>query len=173
MSASAQADSPTCRSPYAVVVQGALPSVKAARNGFENTIDELMKDFRDRGYTVLFFQEPTFDTLAEQLQDPCVKVFGFVGEGIEEDSKTYNLNDANGADLIFLSESEVIDAAMMKAVLKGRPPLELVIMHACYQGAKYNRVRWRQAFRILDEKFLSWHGLARFNTTYWWQFFWK
>ncbi len=165
------APSATCTgSKRALVVQGLLP--KRFRGGFENTTLELMKDLTARGYSVEFLREPSWSDVRERMIDnPCLAAFGFVGEGVEDDSATSNVNDRE-YDLMYLRENEGIFANDVRGWLNGKS-LEVVVIHACQQGAQNNRMKWLNAFGFPTKTFKAWAYNVRSYDTYWWQYFWN
>lgn len=150
----------------AVLVLGYIPS-----DVYQNTADQLYSDFEKLGYKTHYLKQPTLKALKVFLENPAVVAFGFVGEGSDRDSLSTDENDPETFDRIFINKNTIVTSSEMKLILKDRK-MEKVLLHACYQGAKNNAVRWIKAFNVAKDQFLGWPRPAHYVEAFWWQLFW-
>lgn len=121
------------------------------------TWEEMQADFRNRGYEVHAYDFSTDQGLRagrtaflSDLQDPRMKAFGFCGHGSAQDGVAQLVlgNGSKGNGVTALTP----DGA---SGLRGQNATEVVIIHACYQGATENGAAWKAAFHVSDENFHS------------------
>lgn len=161
----------SCRKKKAIVIIGCLTGNPIADAAYRNTANEAVSDLTDRGYETTLLNLPTNEQVRSFIADPCVKAFVYVGHGSDSDSGNSNVGGKSGGDIIWPNCDEVITSSEIRRWLNGGS-MELVILHACFQGAKNTSQRWQSAFGVDGSSFSSWSGLCRYFSAYWWQFVW-
>ncbi len=156
----------------AVVVIGCLTGNGFVDRAFRNTAAEAVSDFVDRGYHTTLLDHPTAAQLAAMLADPAVTAFCYVGHGSDSDSDTPQPNGKGGSDFLWPNCDEIFSASDAQRAAGGRA-FDVVILHACFQGAPNTAARWQAAFGTGAGNFHSWAGVCRYFTAYWWQFGWS
>lgn len=156
----------------AVVVIGCLTGNRFADRGFRNTAAEAVSDFVDRGYQTTLLDHPTLAQLQTMLADPAVTAFAYVGHGADSDSDTAQPNGRGGSDFLWPNCDEIASAGDVRRWVAGRA-FDVVIIHACYQGATNTAARWQTAFGVGAGNFHSWSEKCRYFQAYWWQFGWS
>ena len=160
-----------CEKKKALVIIGNLTGNPIADAAFKNTAAEAVSDFTDRGYETTLLDKPTNKQIKAFLVDPCVKAFAYVGHGSDSDSDDAKVGGKGGGDFIWPNADEVMTSSEVRHVMNGGT-MDVVILHACFQGASNTTTRWTTAFGVGADDFHSWSGLCRYFTAYWWQFGW-
>ena len=161
-----------CKTKKALVVIGCLTGNSFADAAFRNTAAEAVSDLTDRGYKTTLLSQPTNGQVQAFIADPCVKAFVYVGHGSDEDSGDSRVGGPNGGDFIWPNCDEVITSAEIRRWMNGGS-MDVVILHACFQGSANTRRRWQSAFGVGASNFHSWSGICRYFTAFWWQFGWS
>jgi len=161
-----------CKKKKAVVVIGCLTDYAFSNQAYKNTANEAVSDFNDRGYNTTLLNRPTRAQLRALIADPCLKAFCYVGHGADSDSDNARVGDRGGGDTLWINCDDFISSSDIKKWIN-KGTMDIVILHACYQGASNTTTRWSTAFGVGAEGFYSWSGLCRYFTAFWWQFGWS
>jgi len=156
----------------AVVVIGCLTGNAFVDRSFRNTAAEAVSDFVDRGYHTTLLDHPTGTQLKAALADKAVTAFCYVGHGSDSDSDTAQPGGRGGSDFLWPNCDEIASASDVQRWVGGRA-FDVVILHACFQGATNTAKRWQTAFGVGAGNYHSWEGVCRYFTAYWWQFGWS
>ena len=131
---------------------------------------EAEKDMKNRGYAIQKMTHPTKAQFETALANPCVKALVVIGHGSAGDSTK---GTENAALCSINLKGEIIQPVDFRILGVPKVPLELFILHSCYQGCAVNKAAWVRSSVTKAADFHGWDSKLRPVQGMIWQKFFK
>lgn len=130
---------------------------------------EADRDMKALGYVTQSLMQPTINAFETALANPCVKALVIIGHGIGADSP---VNAQRNARVALVGDGKNgLQPRHLTALGVPNVPLDLFILHACFQGSPNNAKAWKASAGGKKTVFLSWNSSASPFEVYTWQKF--
>lgn len=128
---------------------------------------EAARDMRSRGYATQSLLQPTINTFETALANPCVKALVIIGHGTNGDSPA---NTQKNAMVSLVGDGKnALQPTHLSTLGLPNSPLEMFILHSCFQGSPNNRKAWKAAAGGKNTFFSSWDSKPSPLDVYIWQ----